>query len=170
MIEFNGGRKSWAVATTATAALCLFLAGCGFSLLRSPDFNRMPAERFGSLDLSATGPRLLRNTMAGGRASVAGEADGRDCAVYAEPVPDFVLTVPEGAGTLRFTVLGSVVAKVVVVGPDGALRCSAPPKKLGAPEVVVADAAAGRYLVWTGMPGHLVLKPVQLFVERLAQK
>ena len=162
---------AYGVGVMALVCATSLIAGCGgFSILREPAYGRMPPSRFGDLDAAAAGPRKLIETMAGGRASVAKEPDGRDCPVHAEPMPDFVLSVPEGAGRLRFYALGAPAAKVIVIGPDGTLRCSPATKNLAAPEVVFENAAAGRYKLWAGMPGHLVLKPVQLFVERSAAK
>jgi hypothetical protein len=124
-------------------------------LIRSDEYYNRIKNR-AVVDPATNGPQLLASVRAGGRANMAIEADAKGCETFAEPLPDVLVTVPKEGMNIKFTAVGTPLAKIVLVSPDKQLSCSPTVSGFRVPELTGNNLRAGVYQLRIGMPRSLL--------------
>jgi hypothetical protein len=115
---------------------------------------RAEGSNFGDFTLDAQTKIAVVTGSTGGATSlpaIVANADrqGRPCLGFADPKPDHVMKLPKAASKLSLQVdSGGGSSTLVIVGPDGTVRCSGGSKKDALLEE--ANWQAGSYQVWVG--------------------
>jgi hypothetical protein len=132
------GGASWAL---ATAVVTLIMAGPARA-----DSN------FGDFTLDAKSQIAVVNGSTGGSTSLPAvvantDRKGNRCLGFADPKPDHVMQLPKPIGKLSFQVDSGSSTTLVIVGPDGTVRCSTSKKDAQLEDV---KWQAGAYQIWVG--------------------
>jgi hypothetical protein len=115
---------------------------------------RAEGSNFGDFTLDAKAPIAVVNGSTGGSTSlpaVVANTDrrGNRCLGFADPKPDHVMQLPKALGKLSFQVDSGSASTLVIVGPDGTVRCSTGGNKKDA-QMEETTWQAGSYQVWVG--------------------
>jgi hypothetical protein len=154
MTSQSAGRPHPQARRQATQANLGRLFGAASLLLFAASPVRAEGSNFGDFTLDAKAPIAVVNGSTGGSTSlpaVVANTDrrGNRCLGFADPKPDHVMQLPKALGKLSFQVDSGSASTLVIVGPDGTVRCSTGGNKKDA-QMEETNWQAGSYQVWVG--------------------
>jgi hypothetical protein len=109
-------------------------------------------SNFGDFTLDAKSQIAVVNGSTGGSTSLPAvvantDRNGNRCLGFADPKPDHVMQLPKAMSKLSLQVDSGSSTTLVIVGPDGTVRCSTSKKDAQLEDV---KWQAGAYQVWVG--------------------